>query len=683
MSFQSLFDSLFDSIGIAIGVFVAFATFDQALAQQSPQEWISTPTEVSREGSLLGIHKDVDSGPQLELLDPELLRRLPDLDESVKRLPTPEQPARLSDEPIIQLCSPAAQITNATNATNATKGARGAREGPQGFQTTSLSASLPRFLADIGNQRLLANAQELRWSLDDVIMAALAYSHRVSGMRIQAVEELQNVGIEFGRFDTVGFLEQSFRDSSEPVGNSIDVAMAQAAINEEDYNFNYGIRKQLLSGGSLEIGKSFQLLDNDSGILVPPDQAISRWNAQLTKELLRGSGRSVAMNQVLVASHNASARRSESVAGIADHLTEVMTAYWDIFAARGALLASMENRQLAIQVFEELKSRDEIDAEQNLLSQSLATIGQRELQIINARNDLARAQIQLISLVNAPELLHLSHNLEILPQVQLDLISRNVDVSSRVNTAIQRRPEIGNIVEQIQAGRAENHLTLNELLPRLSLSLESSLNGLDGDRDVGGAFANQFDNRVTYGVGINLEFPLRNRQARYNNRRTELGVARLQAEWQQLIEQVKAEVLDSAQVFSASQARLELQQQVLQYSTSELAYLQIRKDLAPKESDNPSFALTQVLAAQDRQGQARAELAGAIADKQRAIFELNRATGILVNTDVIPTDGGPGKSGLFAVYHQLIEQTPEFDARAAELRNYVRENSRSCRRRAR
>ena len=533
----------------------------------------------------------------------------------------------------------------------------------------------------IRNQRVTAAQHEIRWSLNDAISAALIYSNRVSSLRIEPIEEYQNVGVQSGRFDVVGFAEQSFRDSTEPVGSTIDTATGvQPIVQEQDLNLVYGLRHQLRNGGEIELNQSFQTRDNDSGILVPRDQAISRFNARLTKELLRGAGRSIAMNEVLVAYHDASAQRAESVSEIANHLNEVMTAYWDIFAARGALLASMENRQLAIKVLEELKARKDIDAEPNLLDQAEATIRQRELQINEANNDLVRAQIRFVSLVNAPELLENLNAIEILPQVSPDLETRGLDIASRVNTAIQRRPEIADIIQQIKSAQVTNHVSLNDLLPRLSLSLEASLNGLEGDRQSAAAFGNQFENDVTYQVGASVEVPLANRQARYNRRRTELVVERLKANWQMIIEQIKADVLDNAQEFSASQVRLEKQQEILKFSGSELRYLGLRKTVAPKETSNPSFELTQLLAAQDRQGTAKADYIAAVADKHRSIFELNRATGILINADVIPVAGGPARPGFSSVYHQYIEERAAFSDPAATLESQTKAEARQNRR---
>ena len=338
----------------------------------------------------------------------------------------------------------------------------------------------------IRSSRVTAAEHEIRWSLNDAIMAALVYSNRVTSLQIESIEELQNVGVESGEFDVVGFLDQSFRNSSEPVGSTIETASgAQSVIQEEDINIAYGWRKQLRSGGEVEFNQSYQFRDNDSGILIPDDQAFSRVNARVTKELLRGAGRSIALNEVLVAFHDASAQQAESVSEIADHLTDVMTAYWDIFAARGALFASMENRELAIEVLNELEARKGIDAERNLLDQARATLGQRELLITNAHNDLIQAQIRLVSLVNAPELLANRNSIEILPQFEPDLQPHHLDVDSRINTAIQRRPEITDAIEQIKSAQVTDHVSLNELLPRLSTSIEAGLNGLAGDRSRG------------------------------------------------------------------------------------------------------------------------------------------------------------------------------------------------------
>ena len=604
-----------------------------------------------------GLNNEPDDGRNIEL-DNELDELESSFEESF--FDTPDQYDNQTDVPT--------QRSQELQATAANDASESFADDPAINIADDSAFETEMLFENIRNQRVTAAEREIRWSLNDAIMASLVYSNRISSLKIESIEELQNVGVQTGRFDVVGFIDQSFRNSSEPVGTTFETASAgQRVVQEEDLNVAYGLRKQLVSGGQVELNQSYQIRDNDSGILVPEDQAFSRFNARVTKELLRGAGRSIALNEVLVAYHDASAQQAESVSEIANHLNDVMTAYWDIFAARGALFAGIENRRLAIEVLNELQARKEIDAERNLLDQARATIRQRELTITNAHNDLIQSQIRLISLVNAPELLANRNSIEILPQVAPDLQLHQLDIDSRLSTAIQRRPEVADAIEQIKSAQVTNHFSLNELLPRLSAFVDAGINGLAGDRQLGLAVENQFDNDVTYEVGFNFEVPFANRQARFTKRRSELVVSRLKADWKNTIELVKADVLNNAQEFTTSQTRLEKQKDILKFSGSELRYLGIRKTLAPKANSNPSFALTQVLAAQDRQGAARAQFIAAIADKHRAIFELNRATGILINPNVIPQDGGPARPGLFSVYHQYIEDSPKFECPAAEL----------------
>jgi len=129
-------------------------------------------------------------------------------------------------------------------------------------------------LQQIGNQRATNAAHAIRWSLDDAIAAALAHSNRVSSLSIESIEALQNVGVEYGEFDVAAFVTQSFRDSAEPVGSSIDTASGtQPIVNENDLNIAYGLRQQLRSGGDFEISQSYQFRDNDSGILIPEESS--------------------------------------------------------------------------------------------------------------------------------------------------------------------------------------------------------------------------------------------------------------------------------------------------------------------------------------------------------------------------------------------------------------------------
>ncbi len=544
------------------------------------------------------------------------------------------------------------------------------------IETTTADVEIQSLLWSISNQRLIESTEELRWSLDDVIMAVLVYSHQAQALMIEPLESLQDIGVEVGQFDAAAFVETRFLNASRPVGTTFDVAGTNIRIQERDDNFLYGIRKQTVHGGTIELSQNHQLLDNDSGILNPPNQANSSLNLRATQELLRGSGRSIAMNEVIVATHNAHSQHARSVGEIAGLVEQVAVLFWEIYATRGELLVALESRSQGEKVLQELEARANLDASQNLIYQTKAAIQQRQILVNQARNRLHRSQFELISLVNAPELLNNTLQIEILPQFDANLQPTNVDVPTRVSTALHRRPEVEDVVQEIHAAKAQNHFSLNQLMPRLTLSVESSLNGLAGDRGVRESIRDQFSSDPTYELGLNLEVPIHNRVARFTKRQTELRVARLTARWQSVLETVKSDVLTSAQDFNGGQQEFEGQLDVLRNSFNEYRFLQIRKRRAPRENSNPSFDLTQLLAAQDRLFTSKAGVARAITTRQQALVALNRATGILVQPHVIPLDSGPARHQLLCVFHQYEEGKRDFGRTARQAQHRVKSASR-------
>jgi len=74
--------------------------------------------------------------------------------------------------------------------------------------------------------------------------------------------------------------------------------------------------------------------------LTPRDQATDGLNLRLSKELLRGAGRTIGLNQVLVATQRATADKYDNVAQTTELLTEISDAWWNIFSARATLIAA-------------------------------------------------------------------------------------------------------------------------------------------------------------------------------------------------------------------------------------------------------------------------------------------------------------------------------------------------------
>ena len=513
---------------------------------------------------------------------------------------------------------------------------------------------LDQFLAKVCSSSITTSVQKLNWSLDDAINAALLYSHQVDSLRIEPLESYQEVGIEFGQFDTVSFFDALYDDSNSPVGNNFESDGNNDRIRGEEFTFNYGLRKELLSGGQIELSDQILTRDDDSGVLNPPNQARSTLSLSLTKELLRGSGRTIGGNQVLVAWLNAEVETYNSQAAIADLLQSVSEAYWNIFTARGALLAAIENAESASAILRDLLARRNIDADPNLVEQARVVALQQKVLADNAYADLTKAQFELVRLVNAPELLLNSAQIEIIPVMPILPSHDRPDVLSRQNTAIHNRPEVRQVIENIRRAQLEHHFSINQLLPRLAFTAAANFEGLAGDRDTSAAGRDRFDSNASYQVGANFEFPISNRQARHRKTQVELEMTQLSHQWKDAVEEVKRDVLDAAQDYATSQSVIDRQRRIFRASVERLNFLELRRYRIPKKDALPSLQLGQLLDVQTDVAGSKAEFVAAIANRGRSLINLNRATGVLVQA---PAAGitSPGGNRFIQVYHQFRE----------------------------
>lgn len=487
-------------------------------------------------------------------------------------------------------------------------------------------------LKDLITSTPLTNSPSvLYWSLDDAINAALHYSFRIDSLRIEAFESFHDIGIEFGRFDSEFFLEQRLGESNRPVGNNFESDGSAARVRGQESSLRWGLRKELLSGGRIELNDSTELRDDDSGVLNPPNQARSGINVAFSQPLLRGSGKSIAMNQVLIAAHNAHAVKLRSTSDIASLVKAVSDAYWDLYIARGQILATLESIELSKATVADLEGRQQFDADTNILEQARRTVTQLRIQLRQQTGSLRNAQIELAVLVNAPELVGNITEIEIVPVENIVEDFNSFDLPTLVASGISNRPEIQEALEQVKAAALENHLSLNQLLPELNFILDASFDGLAGNRDIASAARNRFDSSGTYSVGFDVNVPLANRTARFQKRKNELALARLNREFQNTVEQVKRDVRFAANQMEVSDQQWSEQKKVVQSIVASLQNLEARQFRAPREGSDSAFQLTQILDAQSQISSSKSAFIEALANREKAVVDLNLATGILVN----------------------------------------------------
>jgi outer membrane protein TolC len=117
--------------------------------------------------------------------------------------------------------------------------------------------------------------------------------------------------------------------------------------------------------------------------------------------------------------------------------------------------------------------------------------------------------------------------------------SRPVD--ELIKEAMANRPEVNAATLEIQGGNINLEGSRNELLPELDLVGTAQNSGLASS---GGSALGQVASRdyPTYGLGLSLTLPLRNRQAEADMLRDELQVRQFEVKRQQVENQVRLEI---------------------------------------------------------------------------------------------------------------------------------------------
>jgi hypothetical protein len=110
----------------------------------------------------------------------------------------------------------------------------------------------------------------------------------------------------------------------------------------------------------------------------------------------------------------------------------------------------------------------------------------------------------------------------------------------------------------------------------------------------------------------------------------------------------------AVQDLDTNNSLLERQRQIFRASLERLAFLEQRRYKIPQEGAIPALQLGQLLDVQSQLADSKSSFAEALANRQRSEFELNRASGILVQAG----DGylgHPGSNSCFVVFRQYIE----------------------------
>jgi outer membrane protein TolC len=380
---------------------------------------------------------------------------------------------------------------------------------------------------------------QARLSLEEVVRRTLKSSLAIQvASYTPAMAEADILAAE-SIFDATFFLEGSMLNVDH-----MNMAFVNLAGNQYTREItraaNTGFRKTFATGGSLTLSEEFQYFFTNSPLMAPRTYG-SDLKLELAQPLLKNLGLDVTKAQIYIASHQRDATIDDFRRTVMDALVSVERLYWElVFATR-----DVEVRRRSVELADEVYRKEKGRAEQQMarpleVSRAKAAYTSRQAELIRAQNLVHNLSDQIKNAMNDPEI-KLTEGVLIAPTDEPPILAPVIDRNASVVQALDLRPELQNLRNQIKALEVQHRYDQNQLLPRLDATFSWIRNSVDVTSRH--AWYDQGTGRFTdYGAGLLFEVPLGNRLAEANYRRSRLAIDQAQRSLDQAMQQVILEV---------------------------------------------------------------------------------------------------------------------------------------------
>ncbi len=477
--------------------------------------------------------------------------------------------------------------------------------------------------------RLNPQAAAQGWELDQLIWLAVEHSPLVQSVLIEPQILQAQAAATNGQFDPNAFVDSIFKDTSDPVGNTLTTGTS-GRLNDHIWNNSSGLRAKNTRGGLGELAQDFNFKDSNSNFFVPGNQADTKMVMRYTQPLMRGAGVTYNRSTYVIASLRADEGMQEAVKQIQEHALAITTTYWELVAARASYRQIEHGLESLDELREQLIGRTDIDTLKSQQLRAESAIFKQRAARAKSLAQLQTAEANLRAAVAAPQLREAPSD-ELIPLTATADWPSVVSREDELTTALNYHPEIQAIRISLQASRVKLQVAENELRPTLNLVMEGYVRGLNGDFDAAKSFGDQFSTGApSYSAGLSYLRPYRNTAAKAILRERRLELRRTLLELDHTLLTVGATVEGAIARLEAAFSELESSVRSTLAIHAELDYLIARWQNAFLDSTARNLLLDQLLNAQIQLIQSENSWARAQADHMIAIANLKRATGSLL-----------------------------------------------------
>jgi len=407
----------------------------------------------------------------------------------------------------------------------------------------------------------------LELTVQEAILLALENNRQLAVERLAPAIRQTFEQQERAVFDPViggeisGVRTQSHRQSragSGTEGSILDSAAAKASLGAF-----------LPTGTTVEVDASTQTLDSS---LYSDVFSATRVGLSVTQALLRGAGLRVNLARLRQVRLDTRASEYELRALAEAVVAEVESSYWDYALAQRQIRIYGDSVRLAEKQLAEIGERIKVGSlAETELAAAQAEVALRKEGLINVRSDLAKIRLRLLRLMSPPGqgLWRRAIGLRDLPAVPAGKLD---DVEQHVQVALRMRPDLNQARLGAQRQDLEIVRTRNGLLPKMDLFITFGKTGYAESfgRSVQNIRGDGYDTLV----GLRLEYPFANRDARARHRRAVLGQRQVDMAIENLAQLVEEDVRSASievertrQQIPATAATRRLQEEKLRVET--------------------------------------------------------------------------------------------------------------------
>lgn len=305
-------------------------------------------------------------------------------------------------------------------------------------------------------------------------------------LKVQTLEPL--VAGTFLAREQARYAPELFAEISQRESSSSEIARSTGEQFSSDVSQNLlsgGIRREFSTGTDVEL--SLQQSGEESNRA--PGQEEARISLSLTQALLQGGGRTVNMAAIHRAQLGLDISEAELRGYTESIVAEVEAAYWRFWLAGETIAIAEQALVVADRQLEDMRQRIQVgQLARNEEFVAQAEVARRRQVLIDARADLTRRRLELLSLITPGSVAS-----SLAPQTEPALPETDADDTPelRIRLAEASRADLSEARLQLEQRRLDTVITRDGLLPRLDFFAQLAKTGYGADTseswsDIGG-----------------------------------------------------------------------------------------------------------------------------------------------------------------------------------------------------